>query len=597
MSSKRLALYPSAPNTARGQATKISSHGSKVVYANARSIIIRDLENDSAVTAYAGHIQPTTVARISPSGYYCASADTSGLVRIWDTVGEENILKGEYRVLGGRINDLAWDGESKRIIAVGDGREKFGHAFMMETGSSTGDIIGHSKPINAVAIRHQRPFRAATAADDGIIAFHNGVPFKYDKTIKTHSKFVQSLSYSSSGDHFASAGSDFKVFVYDGKTGENAIEIPNAHTGTVYAVSWSPDNRTLLTSAADRTVKLWDVETQKSIISWTVGDAIQSQQVGNTWAGKSSDTGIVSVSLSGDLNIFDKRSSSGPVKILQGVQKAVTSATVTSDGTYVAGSADGRVVAFSDNGVASVVKGEGHSNFVSGLSSTANSVWSAGYDDHVRAIFDGAFQQPGTSTASQPKGIAAFGDLAFVIESDSIEIVKPGSKTIKKALSYDPSAIGVSSSGVVAVGGNDHQVHILDQDLTEKGKMEGNKGPITAISFSPDSKLVAVGDSAGKIVVYDVAERKATITRWTYHSAKITSLSWASDSKHLVSGSLDTHVYVWDVARPAKNIAIKNAVPGGVNAVNWIEADGLKGKIGASGADPCIRFWEVIFHA
>lgn len=66
-------------------------------------------------------------------------------------------------------NDLAWDGESKRIIAVGDGRERqghifisndspksfyvwlirvvvrFGHVFAMDTGSSAGEIIGHSK--------------------------------------------------------------------------------------------------------------------------------------------------------------------------------------------------------------------------------------------------------------------------------------------------------------------------------------------------------------------------------------------------------------------------------------------------------------------
>ena len=67
-------------------------------------------------------------------------------------------------------NDLEWDGESKRIIAVGDGKEKwvvicvalrgpkgltggmwnalfsrFGHAFMFDSGSSTGEILGHSK--------------------------------------------------------------------------------------------------------------------------------------------------------------------------------------------------------------------------------------------------------------------------------------------------------------------------------------------------------------------------------------------------------------------------------------------------------------------
>lgn len=45
---------------------------------------------------------------------------------------------------------------------------------MFDTGSSTGDIIGHSKTVNAVSIRHQRPFRATTASDDATIAFHHG---------------------------------------------------------------------------------------------------------------------------------------------------------------------------------------------------------------------------------------------------------------------------------------------------------------------------------------------------------------------------------------------------------------------------------------
>ena len=65
-------------------------------------------------------------------------------VKVWDTVGEDKILKGEYKVLAGKMyvvesaflagtrwltilgfsNDLDWDGESKRIIAVGEGRDK-----------------------------------------------------------------------------------------------------------------------------------------------------------------------------------------------------------------------------------------------------------------------------------------------------------------------------------------------------------------------------------------------------------------------------------------------------------------------------------------
>lgn len=45
---------------------------------------------------------------------------------------------------------------------------------MFDTGTSVGDIIGHSKPVNAVSVRRQRPFRAATGSDDFGIGFHEG---------------------------------------------------------------------------------------------------------------------------------------------------------------------------------------------------------------------------------------------------------------------------------------------------------------------------------------------------------------------------------------------------------------------------------------
>ena len=56
-----------------------------------------------------------------PSGYYCAFADVTGkgrfksglscsvvdfdlvIVNIWDVVGEEQVVKGEYKVISGRV--------------------------------------------------------------------------------------------------------------------------------------------------------------------------------------------------------------------------------------------------------------------------------------------------------------------------------------------------------------------------------------------------------------------------------------------------------------------------------------------------------------
>jgi len=57
-----------------------------------------------------------------------------------------------------------------------------------------------------------------------------------------------------------------------------------------------------------------DVETRKAVTTWTLGDgSVEHQQVGNTWAGKED---IVSLSLGGDLNIFDRRTGDRPARIL-----------------------------------------------------------------------------------------------------------------------------------------------------------------------------------------------------------------------------------------------------------------------------------------
>lgn len=58
---------------------------------------------------------------------------------------------------------------------------------------------------------------------------------------------------------------------------------------------------------------LGDVETRKAVTTWNLGKAVEQQQVGNAWTEGSN---IVSLSLSGDLNIFDKRAGDKPSRVL-----------------------------------------------------------------------------------------------------------------------------------------------------------------------------------------------------------------------------------------------------------------------------------------
>jgi WD40 repeat protein len=103
--------------------------------------------------------------------------------------------------------------------------------------------------------------------------------------------------------------------------------------------------------------------------------------------------------------------------------------------------------------------------------------------------------------------------------------------------------------------------------------------------------------SSGKVILYDVTKRQVITSRWSFHSARVNSLSWTADSLHCASGALDTHIYVWSVQKPLKNIAIKNAVAGGVNAVLWLSAgDEGSGRLAGTGVEAGIKVWQIKFH-
>lgn len=223
-------LYPPQPSTARALSAFISydSQNNRITYASGRSIVVRSLDGDRLPVQFTKHTFPTTVATFSPSGNYIASGDESGNVKIWDSsvygkeegLYEQPVVKAEYQILSGPIRSIAWDGDNQRVIAVGEGKDQFGHCFTWDSGNSVGEIQGHSTVINAVDIKPQRPYRAATVSADKALVFYNGPPFKFDKSVRgRHKNVIRDVKFSPDGKWLVSVGSDRTIVVYDGKTG------------------------------------------------------------------------------------------------------------------------------------------------------------------------------------------------------------------------------------------------------------------------------------------------------------------------------------------------------------------------------------------
>nr|KAJ3422867.1 WD repeat-containing protein 1 [Polyrhizophydium stewartii] len=572
MSFTKKSLFAPLPATTRGQAVHLGGDpkGANFLYTNGRSVIIRSLEHPDVAKEYTGHSFATTVARYSPSGFYIASADVQGNVRIWDTTQAENILKTETKPFSGRITDLDWDFESKRIIAVGEGKDKFGHAFLFDSASSVGEISGHAKVINSVSIRPGRPLRAVTASDDMTVNFYHGVPFKFNRSITNHTRFVQCVRYSPNGDLF--------IFLYDGKTGDGVAELSAAagsHAGGVFSASWAADSKQLMTASADQTVKIWDAaaKTVVSTFSFGEGQSPDDQQVGSLWQGQF----LISLSLSGDINYLDPRAGTKPTRVVRGHAKAITSLAVDSNKTLYSGSYDGRIVSIAAN---------------------QSKIVTAAMDDSVRSITaeSGSFDAAVTATNGVPKSLAARGNLTiFVTTKDEITVVADGQKSSTKA-SFVPTAVGLSPDGTTAaVGGEDGVVRLYAVQgtaLTEKGKLENNKGSIMAIAYSPKGDLVAVADSQRSVFVYETATNSLKLNQWVFHTARVNSISWSPDGLHAVSGGLDTNVEVWSVEKPMKHISIKGAHQDSVTGAVFIDNN----TIATSGQDAQIKIWSLTHY-
>lgn len=419
-----------------------------------------------------------------------------------------------------------------------------------------------------------------------------------------HDKFIYGTAFSPDGATLVSVGSDKRIWLYDGKTGEAKSQIGEGeHKGSIFGVAWSKDSKRIVTASADQTVKIWDVEAAKCVQTWRLGEegvvSIPDQQVGVTWP---RDDLIISIDLEGNLNYL-KEGSDKPVKIVRGHQKAITAAGFTEDSkTLWTGSYEGRVYAWDiSKGAADKLDGESPKNYVSGIgaSSSEGRIYTVSWDDTLRTIDASTKTFTGSTakTDGQPKAVAATSSsgkaITLVATPSAILIYSDGSQVGSEPVKFTPTSIAAKDD-IVAVGGEDKVLRIYtlsSSSLALAAELKDATSAISTLSFSSSGRLAA-GLSNGKIFVYTTStpsEWTLTTNRWSAHTARVTCISWSPDGEEAVSGGLDTNVFVWSLADPGKRVKALNAHKDGISGIVWAEED----KVISCGADAAVKRWKI----
>ncbi|CAM9151981.1 unnamed protein product [Phaeothamnion confervicola] len=627
------------PTTERGNNLHLGVHPKepKIVYPSGKFIVVRDLENPANCFVYRGHNNKTTVAKFSPNGFWVASADIAGKVRIWSWENPEHVLKIEIQGLGGAIKDLAWDSESKRIVVAGDGTGMNMRAFAWDTGSNLGEMIGHNKRVNSCDYRPVRPFKIMTASEDMRTVFFKGPPFSLEHSNgDQHSNFVNCIRFSPDGSLAATCGSDYKVWLYDGKTGAPLRELAGGgggHTGSVYSLSWTAGGAQLVTCSADKTCKLWDASPDGAasgggcVHTWAISE--EPGVVDMQCAVAAVHANAASISLDGTINVL-LPGQAKPAVTIHAHQVAITAMCPTplssgAGGVLVTGSFDGVVVAWDaaaglgrraegqlrsggGGGCAAAVECNAvHGNKVAGIALCATGVVSVGWDDCLRlaplpAAAGGAAGGPrlayssSLATTGQPCGVSAGpeSDLVAVATATGVSLCRGASAVLcSLETSYTPASVALFGEEEVAVGGQDGKIRIYaisGGKLFETRTVEGHRGAVTALAYSPDGTHLAAGDAMRECNVWVRGTWEPLIQGlWQFHTTKINCLAWAPGGRVVATGGQDENIFVWSLDKPRRRIHYPFAHKDGVAGLAWLSEDVLA----SAGADHCVARWNI----
>jgi WD40 repeat protein/energy-coupling factor transporter ATP-binding protein EcfA2 len=122
------------------------------------------------------------------------------------------------------------------------------------------------------------------------------------------------------------------------------------------------------------------------------------------------------------------------------------------------------------------------------------------------------------------------------------------------------------------------------------GTFADHAGPVTSVAFSPDGATLAVGDSDGTAILWNLADPSRPRQSLTAHAGSVSSVAFSPDGRTLATGSFDGRVILWNLADPVRPRQFLVAYAGSMFSVAF-SPDGR--TLAAGDSDGTVILWDV----
>ncbi|HET8669195.1 MAG TPA: WD40 repeat domain-containing protein, partial [Candidatus Saccharimonadales bacterium] len=478
-------------------------------------------------------------AKFSPDGKLIVTAEKNGLVRVWET-GTGTFLR-ELRHHSAAVNAVAFSTDSKYLGTASD--DNTACVWNVATGERLKDLRGHSGRVLDVAFSPDGVHLATEATDEtgriwnlvrntsivlkGLTGPTPAIAFNHDGT----------LLATESG---AAADGKYSVLVWDVITGKQKFPLGD-HDDPIRGVAFSRDGSYIVTFSDDQ-VRVWENDGDPQA-AFSHDKTEAQQEISLTSAVFSPDNKfVVTTSADKTVRVWDLKFGI-EVGVLRGHSRAVNSAALSSNGEILITASDDqtvRVWPFKRNEVRAKASGIPIPHYA-GVNSAAFSpkgadlVTTSSDEVSLRSV-GGDVSFPITFTVGHDRQRVA--DAVF--SPDGQYIVATSGKEAQFFNVQEVREKGFNIALKQSVTSQSTRIPALEPNF-RSGPYSGD---VNTVAFSPDGSLIVISTEDGKAVVWNVATREPV--GQVSHEKGVKSAVFSLDGASILTACADGYARIWN---------------------------------------------------